>query len=65
MDLKNIVLLQLFSKSELRDRTKTFQEPFFLFLVKFKKLGFTGPLRPILNLNAKFKKIHLNKKRFS
>jgi len=37
--LKVKVLLQLFNKSKLRN------EPFFLFLVKFKKLGFSVTLR--------------------
>jgi len=46
MDVKGEVLLQLFNKSNLRNGTKTFLEPiFFLFTIKFKKLGFSAPLR--------------------
>jgi len=45
MDVKVEVLLQLLNKSKLRNGTKTFIEPnFSLFIVKFKKLGFTAPL---------------------
>jgi len=45
MDVKGEVLLQLINKSKLRNGTKTFLEPkFFLFTVKFKKLGFSAPL---------------------
>jgi len=45
MDVKGEVLLQLFSKSKLKNRTKTFKsEKFSLFIVKFKKLGFSAPL---------------------
>jgi len=45
MDVKGKVLLQLFHKYKLRNGTKTFVEPkFFLFIVKFKKLGFSAPL---------------------
>jgi len=40
MDVKGEVLLQLFNKSKLRNRTKTFLEPNILFIVKFKKLEF-------------------------
>jgi len=44
MDVKGKELLQLFIKSKLRNGTKTFLEPnFFLFMVKFKKLGFSAP----------------------
>jgi len=40
MDVKGEVLLQLFNKSKLRNRIKTFLEQnFSLFIVKFKKLG--------------------------
>jgi len=43
--LKVTVLLQLFNKIKLRNGTKTYLEPkFFLFIVKFKKLGFSAPL---------------------
>jgi len=48
MDVKGKVLLQLFNKSKLRNGTKAFLEPNFflyLFLVKFKKLGFSAPLK--------------------
>jgi len=42
MDVRGKVLLQLFNKSKLRNGTKTFIEPIFsLFIVKFKKLGFS------------------------
>jgi len=45
MEVKGEVLLQLFNKSKLRNGTKTFLEPnFSLFIVKFKKLGFSAPL---------------------
>jgi len=45
MDVKGEVLLQLFNKSKSRNGAKTFLEPkFFLFIVKFKKLGFSAPL---------------------
>jgi len=44
---KTIVLFQLFIKSESSDGAKTFLESqsFSLFLVKFKKLGFTTTLK--------------------
>jgi len=46
MDVKGKVLLQLFNKSKLRNGTKTFlEQKFSLFIVKFKKLGFSAPLR--------------------
>jgi len=51
MDVKSKVslLLQLFTKSKLRNGTKTFLEPTFsLFIVKFKKLGFSAPLNVFL-----------------
>jgi len=45
MDVKGKVLLQLFYKSKLRNGTKTcLEQNFFLFIVKFKKLGFSAPL---------------------
>jgi len=45
MDVKGKVLLQLFNKSKLRNGTKTYlEEFFFLFIVKFKNLGFSAPL---------------------
>jgi len=48
MDVKGKVLLQLLSKSKLRNGTKAFLEPkffnFSLHIVKFKKLGFSDPL---------------------
>jgi len=45
MDVKGKVLLQLFYKRKLKNGTKTFLEPkFFLFIVKFTKLGFSAPL---------------------
>jgi len=43
MDVK-VVILQLFNKSKLRNGFKTFLEPKFVSIVKFKKLGFTAPL---------------------
>jgi len=45
IDVKFIVLLQAFNKSKLRNGTKTFLVPFLYLLSKFKKLGFTAPLR--------------------
>jgi len=47
MDVKGEVLLQLFNKKKLRNGTKTFllsSQNFSLFIVKFKKLEFSGPL---------------------
>jgi len=44
MDVKGEVLLQLFNKTKLRNVTKTFLGPKFLFIVKFKKLGFSASL---------------------
>jgi len=45
MDVKGKVLLQLFNKRKLRNGTKTYVEQnFSLFIVKFKKLGFSAPL---------------------
>jgi len=42
MDVKGKVLLQLFNKSKLRNRT--FLEPNFFSTLKFKKLRFSAPL---------------------
>jgi len=51
MDVKGEVLLQLYKKSKLRNGTKTYLEQFFsLFIVKFKKIGFSAPL--IVRLSA-------------
>jgi len=50
MDVKDEVLLQLFNKSKLRNETKTFLEQKFLFIVKFKKLGFSASLSRFLYL---------------
>jgi len=48
MDVKGEALLQLLNRSKLRNGTKTFPEPkFSLLIVKFKKLGFSAPLRQI------------------
>jgi len=47
MDVKGEVLLQLFNESKLRNGTKTFLEPKFFSIVRFKKLGFSAPLRSI------------------
>jgi len=48
MNVKGVVLLQLFYKRKLRNGTKTYLEPkFFSILVKIKKLGFSAPLRTI------------------
>jgi len=44
MRVKGEVLLQLFNKSKLRNGTKTSTANFSLFIVKFKKLGFSAPL---------------------
>jgi len=45
MDVKGKVLLQLFNKRRLRNGTKKYLEQFFLFIVKFKKLGFSAPFK--------------------
>jgi len=51
MDVKGEVLLKLFNNSKLRNGTKTFLRPnFSLFIVKFKKLGFSTPLMLFLIL---------------
>jgi len=44
MDVKGEVFLQVFNKSKLRNGTKTFLEPKFFFIFKFKKLRFSAPL---------------------
>jgi len=45
MDVKGKVLLQLFNKRKLRNGIKTYvEQSFSLFIVKFKKLGFSAPL---------------------
>jgi len=47
MDVEGEVLLQLFNKSKFRHGTKSFLQPKFLsfvFIVKFKKLGFSASL---------------------
>jgi len=42
MDVKGKVLLQLFNKRKLRNGTKKYLEQnFSLFIIKFKKLGFS------------------------
>jgi len=45
MDVKGEVLLQLFNKNKLRMGPKRFLSQNFSTLVKFKKLGFSAPLR--------------------
>jgi len=45
MDVKGEALLQLINKSKLRNETKTFLEPNFFSIVRFKKLEFSAPLR--------------------
>jgi len=45
MDVKGEVLLKLFNKSKLRNGTKTFFEPKFFSIVKFKKIEFSASLR--------------------
>jgi len=45
MDVKDEVLLQLFNTNKLRNGTKTYLKQFFLFIVKFKKLWFSAPLK--------------------
>jgi len=48
MNVKGKVLLQFFNKRKLRNGIKTYLEQiFFLFIVKFKNLGFSAPLRYI------------------
>jgi len=44
MDVKGESTLTTFNKSKLRNRTKTFLEPKFFSIVKFKKIGFCAPL---------------------
>jgi len=44
MLVKGEVLVQLFNKSKVRNGTKTFLEPKFFSIVKFKKLGFSASL---------------------
>jgi len=45
MNVKGEVFLQLFNKSKLRNETKMYLEQIFsLYIVKFKKLGFSAPL---------------------
>jgi len=51
MDVKGIILLQLFYKSNLRNRNKTYLEQKFFSIVKFKKLGFRAPLISMSVLN--------------
>jgi len=65
--LKVKVLLQLFNKSKLKNGTKTLLEPKFLFIVKFKKLGFGAPLSKIVFQKQKRQKFwpNLIKKRSS
>jgi len=47
--LKVKVLLQLFNKSKLRNGTKTYlEQKFFLFIVKFKKLGYSAHLNLLI-----------------
>jgi len=45
MNVKGEVVLQLFNESKLRNGTKTFLERKFFSIVKFKKLGFSAPLK--------------------
>jgi len=46
MDAKGKVLLQFFNKSKLRNGNKTYlEQKISLFIVKFKKLGLSAPLR--------------------
>jgi len=55
MDVKDEVLLKLFNKSKLKNETKTFIEPKLFSIVKFKKLGFSAPLRttsPVVTLSS-------------
>jgi len=44
MDVKVMILLQLFNKSKLTNGTKTFLKPKFFSIFKFNKLGFSAPL---------------------
>jgi len=50
MEVKGKVLLQLFNKRKLRNGTNTYLEQKIFSIVKFKKLGFSVPLRPDLHL---------------
>jgi len=46
MDVKGEVLLQVFNKRKLRNGTKKYlEQTLSLFIVKFKKLGFSAPLK--------------------
>jgi len=50
MDVKGEVLLQLFDKRKLKSLTKTYlYQKNSLFIVKFKKLGFSAPLSEKFN----------------
>jgi len=50
MDVKGEVLLQLLNKNKLKNGTKRFLEPkFFSIYSKFKKLGFSAPLKLFVN----------------
>jgi len=44
MDVKSKVLLQLFNKRKLRNGTKTYLEPKYFSIVKFKKLRLSALL---------------------
>jgi len=48
MDVKGEVLLQFFNINKLRNGTKTYLEQNFFSIVKFKKLGFSAPLKLII-----------------
>jgi len=50
MNVKGKVLLKLFNKRKLKNGTKTtyLEQIFSLFIVKFKKLGFSAPLNLII-----------------
>jgi len=50
VNAKGEVLLQLFNNNKLRNETKTFLEPKFFSIVKFKKSGFSAPLNPLWNI---------------
>jgi len=45
MDVKGKVLLQLFNKRKLRNGTETYLQQNLFSIVKFKKLGFSAPLK--------------------
>jgi len=60
MDFKGKIFLQVFNKRKLRNGTKTYvEQKFSLFRVKFKKLGYSAPLKNLNNcINFINERIH-------